>query len=82
MSLEETIEEMQDTAKPFDFETYVHNQINYVHDLYDQARSKGDIQDICGVSAFMLKWYFPLGYDQAYRQYYCGMRHKPKWGEL
>lgn len=83
-SLETIDEVVLDTSKPFDFENYIRAQVNYVHDLWEQAKAKGEHTDVKGVSAFMISptGYFAKGYDVAYRQYYCGLRHKPKWGEL
>lgn len=77
-----TLELIIDTAKPFCFETYLKNQMNYVQDLWEQAREKGDCLQYKKTSDFMLGEYFKWGYDVAYRKYYCGMIHKPKWGDL
>jgi hypothetical protein len=74
-----------DTAKPFDFETYMKGQTNYIAELRQDAILNGDFDYKTTPTEFTMhrtKGYFAKGYDLAWRQYYCGLRHKPKWGEL
>lgn len=57
-------------------------QINYVHELHRQAIEKKDIAENIAVSAFMIGCYFHLGYDERFRQYWHGNKHKPTWQGL
>lgn len=72
----------QVVAEPFNFETYMKAQNKYIHELHVDAVLKGDFKLTTSKNEFIEKGYFGKGYDIAYRQYYCGLRHKPKWGEL
>lgn len=78
---------IDDLAKPldiphFNFDLYMSSQTNYIHDLWFEARQKGDCLQYKKVSEFAVNEYFKHGYDQAWRKYYCGLGHKPKWGDL
>ena len=80
MNLETRVQPTE--LKEFNFDSYMAAQRNYIQDLYYDAVAKKDVDYKTTVSQFTNKFYFAKGYDDAYRQYYCGMRHKPKWGEL
>ena len=61
---------------------YNDTQINYVHELHEQAKLKGDIPKEMMVSSFMLGYYFKLGYDRRFQMYWDGVMHKPHWRGL
>lgn len=68
--------------QPFKIEDYNRDQINFVHDLYEQALKAGAITRETTVSGFMVGFYFRQGYDIAFHEYWKGQKHKPKWGDI
>jgi len=57
-------------------------QQNYIFELKEQAIQRGDVPSTIGASAFMLGYYFRLGYDDVFRQYWDGTGHKLHWQGL
>lgn len=66
----------------YDISNYTRLQVEYVHQLREQAIKAGDIKPFMGVSNFMLGYYFKHGYDEAFNKYFNGLAHKLDWQGL